>query len=90
MCSFYIFQIGELVGVISDSLKNDNKHIPWRTIKNVRNIIGHEYKKVNFEIILGIITEDIDKLNNNCREILEIKYPDYDKRLEDELSEEIE
>ena len=47
-------------------------------------------KNVNFEIIWGIITEDIDKLNNNCREILEIKYPDYDKRLEDELSEEIE
>ena len=29
VCSFYILQIGELVGGLTDDFKAENSHIPW-------------------------------------------------------------
>ena len=39
VCSFYILQIGELVGGLTDDFKAENNHIPWRAIKGMRNYI---------------------------------------------------
>ena len=84
-CSFSILQIGELVGKLSDDLKNKYKQIAWQEIKATRNIIVHNYNNISFKTIWGIIQNDIDELNNNCRQILETYDPNYQEKLEKEL-----
>ena len=84
-CSFSIFQIGELVGKLSDDLKNKHKEIPWQEIRATRNIIVHNYDNISFTTLWGVIQNDIDELNNNCRKILETYDSNYQEKLEKEL-----
>ena len=44
-----IINIGELSSVLTDDLKEENSHIPWKKIKGLRNIIAHRYEIINFE-----------------------------------------
>ena len=68
--SFYVFQIGELTGGISEELKAANKDIPWRNIKGIRNIIAHAYVDVDHSILWEVITDDIPVLKQKCEDIL--------------------
>jgi uncharacterized protein with HEPN domain len=38
-CSMCIIQIGENVYMLSDNFKENYNHIPWRSIKDMRNIM---------------------------------------------------
>ena len=84
-CSFSIFQIGELVGNLSDDLKNKYKEIPWQKIKGLRNIIAHKYGTIEFDMLWGVVQNDIEELNNNCRKILETYDTNYQEKLDQEL-----
>ncbi len=84
-CSFSIFQIGELVGKLSDDLKNKYKEIPWQEIKATRNVIVHNYDKISFQTLWGVVQNDIEELNNNCRKILETYDTNYQEKLDQEL-----
>ena len=84
-CSFSIIQIGEIIGKLSDDFRNKYNYIPWQKIRGLRNIIVHNYGKIQFEMLWEILKNDIDELNNNCRKILESYDPDYQSKLEQEL-----
>jgi len=47
--------IGEAVGKISDELKTEYPDINWRDLKDLRNLLIHEYFGIDFEIIWNII-----------------------------------
>jgi uncharacterized protein with HEPN domain len=68
--SFYVFQIGELSGGISEELKATNEDVPWRNIKGIRNIIAHAYVDVDHSILWEVITDDIPVLKQKCESIL--------------------
>ena len=84
-CSFSILQIGEIIGKLSNDFRNKYNYIPWQKIKGLRNIIVHNYGKIQFEMLWEILKNDIDELNNNCRKILETYDPDYQSKLKQEL-----
>lgn len=71
VCSFYILQIGELVGGLTDDFKAENSHIPWRAIKGMRNVVVHKYGEVDMETLWDTLTNDLPKLKENCKTILE-------------------
>ena len=71
VCSFYILQIGELVGGLTDDFKAENSHIPWRAIKGMRNVVVHKYGEVDMETLWDALTNDLPKLNADCKTILE-------------------
>lgn len=71
VCSFYILQIGELVSGLTDDFKAENSHIPWRAIKGMRNVVVHKYGEVDLETLWDALTNDIPKLNEDCRALLE-------------------
>ena len=58
-CSLVIIQIGEHVGRLSDEFKEEHRDIPWRDIKDMRNIFAHNYDNVMFDISWETITEDL-------------------------------
>ena len=62
--------IGEAAGRISNELKALHPDIDWRTIKDLRNILSHEYFGIDNEIIWEIVTEKLGHLKKRVIEIL--------------------
>ncbi len=62
--------IGEATGKISQETKEKHPNIDYRTIKDFRNVLAHEYFGVDMQIVWGIVTE---KLSSLKEEILKIK-----------------
>ena len=69
--SLCILQIGELVGILSDDFKNDNPTVPWKQIKQMRNIVAHRYGTVDTTVVWDVIKADIPELKEYCHKIAE-------------------
>lgn len=61
-----VLQIGELVGILSDDFKIQNSQIPWRDIKQMRNIVAHNYGSFDYDIMWEVVSEDIPQLADFC------------------------
>ncbi len=61
-CLMRLIVIGENVSRISDDFKKSHDEIEWREIKDLRNLIAHNYDAVNHDMIWDIIHEDIPHL----------------------------
>lgn len=72
-CCMCVLQIGELVGSLSDELKDSHRDIPWRVIKDTRNVYVHSYGSIDVELVWSTLTEDIPKLKQTCTDILKDK-----------------
>ena len=65
-----IFQIGELAGQLSEDVKAQNSGIPWRTIKDTRNIYVHAYGAIDLPSVWETLMHDIPALKASCEKIL--------------------
>lgn len=64
-CVMRLQVIGELVGKLlklTHSPLDKHPQISWKSIYNLRNLISHEYSRVNERIIYSIIKKDIPAL----------------------------
>ena len=61
--------IGEAVGKISQTIKDKYTDIDYRTIKDFRNVLAHEYFGVDMEIVWMIAKEKIPELKQNIVKI---------------------
>lgn len=61
--------IGEATGKISQTTRDKYQNIDYRTIKDFRNVLAHEYFGVDMEIVWGIVSKKLPKLKE---EILKI------------------
>lgn len=71
--AFYYLQIGELVGKLTDNLKDNNDQIPWKDIKLFRNEIAHTYGSIKPKYLWNTCVTLIPKLHEYCINII----PDY-------------
>ena len=65
--------IGEQVSKISDELKGKQQHVPWQSVKDLRNRIIHNYEGIDFELAFYIVKNDLPQLENNIIEIIKIE-----------------
>ncbi|NQZ85660.1 MAG: DUF86 domain-containing protein [Nanoarchaeales archaeon] len=65
--------IGEAVSYLPKELIKTYSHIPWRTIKDLRNTVIHQYWKVDYEIEWEIIQNKLDELEEQIKEIIELE-----------------
>lgn len=63
--------IGEAVGKLPSSFKQKHKDVPWRTIKDMRNLLIHEYFQVNIKIVWNTAKYDLPKLKSQIGELIE-------------------
>jgi len=63
--------IGEAIAKIIDIVEEVYEEYPWRTLKDFRNFIVHEYFGVNPQIIYDAATLELDELKEK---ISELKY----------------
>lgn len=63
--------IGEATSRISDDFKQTNNIINWRSIKDFRNKIIHDYMGVDYKQVWNIISEDIPLLKSQIESIIQ-------------------
>lgn len=54
--------IGEAVGKLPEALKAQYPEVPWREIKDFRNLLIHEYFGVDLRIVWNTIQQDLPVL----------------------------
>ena len=62
-------EIGERGVKLSDDFKSDNAEIAWQEIKNMRNIMIHDYEGINYNLIWDTINVDIPELGEKLVKI---------------------
>lgn len=65
-----VLQIGELTTHLTEDFKNTYTEMPWTQIKALRNVVAHNYGKIDSQSLWETITEDIPKLKSYCSEII--------------------
>ena len=62
--------IGEASGNVPEAIQNLNPDIPWRTLKDFRNVLAHHYFGVNVDIVWDIVQKKLPKLREQIEEVL--------------------
>ncbi len=65
--------IGEAISKTIDLLQEQSPDFPWRSIKDFRNFIVHEYFGVDTKIIWDLSTIELDELKKHLLEFKELK-----------------
>lgn len=63
--------IGELISRLDETYKITHNEIPWKQIKDFRNIIAHDYFGIDADEIWSIITLHLLPLKENIRYLID-------------------
>lgn len=63
--------IGEASKNLPEDFRNKYKHIPWKQISGLRDLLIHKYFGVDYKNVWKIVKEDIPKLKEDVSKILE-------------------
>ena len=64
--------IGEAVNKIStDTLSKSTSAIPWRDIVDFRNLVTHEYFRVDYTMVYKIATEEIPNVKTAVEDLFD-------------------
>ena len=62
--------IGEAANAVPENIQSQSTGIPWPKIVGMRNIVAHEYFRVDYEIVWQIAQQDLEPLLNLVRSLL--------------------
>ena len=65
--------IGEAVSQIPNEIKEKYTDIPWKEIKDFRNVVIHKYRTLDLEILWDIIANRLDDLKIKIQSVKEYK-----------------
>jgi len=54
--------LGEAARRTSNKLREAHPEVPWRDVIGLRNVISHQYDKVNYEELFGIVRDRLPDL----------------------------
>ena len=54
--------VGAATKRLSSELRTANPHIPWKAIAGMRDILVHQYDRVNFNTLWDVVQQDIIEL----------------------------
>jgi len=75
-CAFSILQIGEAVKRLSLGFAEQHPEINWSKIAKFRDILAHQYNKIDLSAVWTISSELVPELRSQCIEIIENKASD--------------
>lgn len=70
-CCMCVVQIGELASQLSEDVKQKNRTIPWRIIKDTRNFYVHAYGAIDLSLVWETLNDDIPALYSACEQLLQ-------------------
>lgn len=63
--------IGEAARNIPPEVETRYPKIPWNDMRDIRNVVTHEYFRVNWETIWQTLQDDLPPLQVQLRQVLE-------------------
>ncbi|MCU0547559.1 MAG: DUF86 domain-containing protein [Oscillatoriaceae cyanobacterium Prado104] len=63
--------IGEASNSMSERFKSQHPEIPWQDMADFRNVLVHEYFRIDLDIVWSIIEQELPKLKENVARILQ-------------------
>lgn len=63
--------IGEAAAQLGDETRAAAQQVPWTSIVGLRNLVAHEYLRVDLDIIQDIVSESLDQLEVAARQLLD-------------------
>lgn len=60
--------IGEAVRTLPDTTRSQTPEIPWAAIAGLRNVVVHEYFRVDREVILDIVENQLGPMAAQLRD----------------------
>lgn len=67
--------IGEAAAKVSKSFRSAHPHVPWAKAKGMRNVLIHEYRAVQFDIVYTTVTDNVPALAAQLEMILQDNPP---------------
>jgi uncharacterized protein with HEPN domain len=62
--------IGEAAAQISQETRASAPEIPWTKVVGLRNLIAHEYFRIDLEVIQTIVDDQLDQLDRTAARLL--------------------
>jgi uncharacterized protein with HEPN domain len=62
--------IGEAAGRLSPELRARHADVPWREIVGQRNVVVHEYDRIDLDIVWNVAVDEVPRLADRVRSIL--------------------
>ena len=63
--------IGEAVKQIPDEIRNRYPNIPWKRVAGLRDKLIHDYWGTDMPIVMFVVRENLPKLHETVKEILQ-------------------
>lgn len=67
---YQIIVVGEATKRLSTEFRTVNSHIPWKAIAGMRDILAHQYDRVNFNTLWDVVQRDIIELEEMLSPLL--------------------
>lgn len=55
-------RLGEAVGRLPDSYRDEHPDVAWRKIRGMRNIVAHDYDRVDPALLWAALAKDLPRL----------------------------
>ncbi len=68
---YNLMVIGEAVAQISEGTRAAATEIPWTKVVGLRNLVAHEYFRVDLDVIQSILSEQLDQLEETAKRLLD-------------------
>ena len=68
--------LGEAVKRLPEDLRDRHPHVPWRKVAGTRDYIAHGYESVDYDVIWGVLDQEIAKLKQAVAAILAAEFPE--------------
>ena len=65
-----LVQIGELTNKLSVEFRDTYTQIPWRAIRGMRNVVAHEYGKIDVETVWETVENGTQDLKRFCQQFM--------------------
>jgi uncharacterized protein with HEPN domain len=62
-----IHRIGEAAGRLSQAFQEQHVDVPWRAIRGMRNVIAHDYGRVDHAIVWNTLRYDLPHVASSAR-----------------------
>lgn len=72
---YQIVILGEAVKRLSADFRNQHPEVPWREIAGMRDILTHQYDRVEVDEIWGVIQDDIPQLLSMIEPLSPVQEP---------------
>ena len=68
---YNLMVIGQAITQISDDTRSAATEIPWTKVVGLRNLVAHEYFRIDLEVIQSILSEQLEQLEETAKRLLD-------------------